>query len=556
MQNLTGYKNAGFWSRFLATWVDFLIIYAVVKLAFYALLYSHIYIYFPFEFTFFILGIVYSIIAISLKGQTIGKYLIGISVRNKDSTKLPFYKALLRESVLKIFSGVVLFLGFLWIGFSKKKMAWHDYFCRSKVIKYKGQKNIWTLLALASFLLFSVNYLWNFSSVIIDARKIDLSPASIHLPFMERDPSTVKNVGALIDSPFIKWIDTHAQSPEDYVIQIASTHQITLFGEQHENGDNLLFFNKIIAPLYFKSGVRVIAMEVIPASMNKKADSLVNGKIYDTTLAMEIARSQCWKIWGYKDYWDVMVSVWKLNQSLPAGAQRMRLIGIDNEWLLPNISLIGLSDSKGKTPFWEKFRAVSALKDLPSLAYRDEIMARNIEKEIIDKNQKAVVLIGFNHTLINYTNAVRKDKKIMAVKPRFGVLLTQKYPRKFFQIELYQPLDYNEENKICENSIDNFLDTIMQKRNNQPVGFTIASSPFENIRDSCGFMFSKFPSVNYGDITQGLIFLKPLNKSTRCTWMKGYISNEMFMNYKPMYDLLLKHQFKSADEMNELLLHN
>jgi len=350
MNKLKGHESAGFWIRFLATWVDFVIIYAALKLLFYSLLYSSTYIYFPFEFSFFVMGIIYSILAVSLKGQTIGKYLLQIRVYSKDDTKLPFIKSVLRESILKILSGVVLFLGFFWIGFSKNKMGWHDYLCQSKVVQYGNKKRFWRLLTLSSFLIFAATYLWNFSSVIIDAKKISLSPASVKLPFMERDASTLTDVSLLKYSVFVDWLDKNAQTPEDYTIQIGATHQITLLGEQHENGDNLLFFNKIIEPLYFKSGVRVIAMEVIPASMNKKVDVLVNGKHYDTNLAMEIARSQCWKIWGYKEYWDVLEAVWKLNQTLPIGAQPMRVVGIDNEWLMPNISLLGLSeDSKGKS---------------------------------------------------------------------------------------------------------------------------------------------------------------------------------------------------------------
>src|ERR1039457_1272961 len=124
MEPITENRKAGFWIRFLATWIDCLIIYAVLKLLFYSLLYSSTYIYFPFEFSFFVAGMIYSILAVSLKGQTIGKHLLGIVVYNKEGGKLSFIMSLLRESVLKILSSVVLFLGFFWIGFSKEKRGW------------------------------------------------------------------------------------------------------------------------------------------------------------------------------------------------------------------------------------------------------------------------------------------------------------------------------------------------------------------------------------------------------------------------------------------------
>lgn len=550
-------KKAGFWIRLLATWVDCIIIYIFLTGIFYLLLFTSTYVYFPFNFTFFVVGIIYSSVLVALKGQTIGKYLLGIVVYNYDNSRLSPIKSLLRESVLKIISGIVLFLGFFWIGFSKKKMGCHDYLVRSKVLQYEDQKTItyfWKTIALTSFLLFFGNYIWNFTSVIVDAKKISLSPASVKLPFMERDPSTVMDVSSTNDSLFVNWLNKNEQTPGDYVLEAAAKHQITILGEEHENRNNLLFLNQLIQPLYFRSGVRVIALEVIPASMNKKVDELVNKKYYDTNLATEIARSQCWQSWGYKEYWDVMKCVWDLNHSLPEGVPRMKIVGIDEDWMMPNFSLLNISgDSKGKSAFWEKFRLFSIIEDLPKIVYRDELMARNLEKEVIDKNQKAVVLIGFNHTPLNFAYPITRNKKVIAARPRFGVLLNKKYPGKLFQIELFHRLDLNENNTICKSSIDDLLDSVMRKRNYQPVGFTISASPFAKLRDSCSMFFSGFPSICYGDIAQGLIFLKPFDQTKQCSWLSGYISNKMFMKYKPMYELMFKHKFKNSKELNELL---
>ena len=557
-------KKGGFWIRLLATWMDCIIIYMVLTGIFYLLLFTSTYVYFPFNFTFFVVGIIYSATLIALKGRTIGKYLLGLTVENSDGTRLSFFKSILRETVLKILSGVVLFLGFFWIGFSKKKMAWHDYLVKSSVVQNKKHvKNagMWKIIALSSFLLFFGNYVWNFIGIIVDAKKIEINPSAVRLPFMERNLSTVTDVSSVKDTSFVNWLDKNAQTPEEYAIQIAATHQITMFGEMHENANNLNFFNQIIEPLYYKSGIRVIAMEVIPASMNKQVDKLINGKTYDSSLAMEIARSQSWKMWGFKEYWDVLGTVWKLNKSLPAGAERMRLVGIDCDINMPNVSLLGLShgDSKGTPAFAEKFRVFSAIEDIPYLIYRDKIMAGNIEKEIIDKHQKAVVLIGYNHTMINFTNSAVKNKKIESINPRFGVLLSQKYKNTFFQVELYQRLDFNEGNTVCSDpSIDNLLDSVMRQRANKPAGFTIAGSPFEKLRDNCSPFFSQFPSVCYGDIAQGLIFLKPFNVRNKCKWLPGYISNEMFMKYKPLYDLITsdKVRFKNAEEVNQAFSEN
>ena len=60
-------------------------------------------------------------------------------------------------------------------------------------------------------------------------------------------------------------------------------------------------------------------------------DDLVTGKEYNDALQLEIARSQGWKAWGEKEYWDVLKTVWKLNQSLPVNSRKMRVIGLDDD---------------------------------------------------------------------------------------------------------------------------------------------------------------------------------------------------------------------------------
>ncbi|MBL0145941.1 MAG: RDD family protein [Chitinophagaceae bacterium] len=555
-------NKVGFWKRLLATWLDCVLIYLLLKGVFYLLVYTNPSLYFPFNFTFFIIGIVYSAVCISLWGQTAGKYFLNIVVSSKDGERLPFHKALLRESVLKILSGIILMLGFLWIGFSKKKMAWHDYLVQSivlendRLIKFAP---IWKTVALVSFLLVSGNYLWEFFDDIIKAKKMNLVTNAISLPFMKRDTSSLIDIATIKNTSFINWVDSNSLSPEAYAVQMAATHQITLFGEMHENADNLIFLNKIIPALYYQSGIRVVAMEVISAEMNKKVMHLVNGKQYDSALALEIARTQCWKLWGFKEYWDVLKTVWQLNQSLPDTAEKMKLIGLDADWEMPNISLLGISgDSKGKSQFWEKFRVFSALKDLPKAAFRDNLMAYNLDKEVISKNKKAVVWIGINHTLMNFSPYYKKGNQTVLTSPRFAVLLNQRYPNKLFQIIMHQNLIFSDADTACNNSIVNFIDSVMQKRSNKPAGFTITASPFEKLKDRCLSIFTKYPGVCYGDITQGLIFLTPRSKRSQCAWMPGYISNEMFMKYKPMYDLLFGRnpaiKFKTATELNKTLV--
>ena len=179
---------------------------------------------------------------------------------------------------------------------------------------------------------------------------------------------------------------------------------------------------------------------------------------------------------------------------------------------------------------------------------RDALMARHIEKEIIQKGDKGVVLVGSAHSLTQFGRPLIRFNKIMAINSRMGLLLSQRYKDQVFQIVFFQSFSPGETNAGRPPLFQNFIESVMDKRDTIPAGFSIKNSPFENLRDSCSEYFDLYPSVCLGDLAQGLIFLKPLEKLENCTWTRGYISNEMYMKYKPLYELMTKQKFSSAGE--------
>ncbi|CAB1084535.1 hypothetical protein D1AOALGA4SA_12051 [Olavius algarvensis Delta 1 endosymbiont] len=71
--------------------------------------------------------------ASAIKG-TFGKRLLRISVVNRNGDKISLKRSLSRNS-FKIISAVPLFLGFLWVAFTKEKRGWHDLIAKTYVIK-------------------------------------------------------------------------------------------------------------------------------------------------------------------------------------------------------------------------------------------------------------------------------------------------------------------------------------------------------------------------------------------------------------------------------------
>ncbi|MFN2202110.1 MAG: RDD family protein [Caldilineaceae bacterium] len=72
-----------------------------------------------------IFSLVYFTVSWGRSGQTIGMGLTGIKVVRTDGTRLGYGKAFLRY-VGYVISALLLSLGFLWIGFDKRRQGWHD----------------------------------------------------------------------------------------------------------------------------------------------------------------------------------------------------------------------------------------------------------------------------------------------------------------------------------------------------------------------------------------------------------------------------------------------
>lgn len=500
--------------------------------------------------------VIYSSFAISLKGQTAGKWLLNLKVvNNKNYERLSVTKSILRESLLKLFSAMLFFTGFIWIAVSKQKFGLHDKIVNSKVVRSHGssiKEKVVRLIGICSLTLFLGGYIWKVLNPIFIGEMMKLPKTFLNLPFIERDPDDVNSISKITSySTLFSWLDNNACRADEYAILTASGHKLTLFGETHGVKDNLDFFGQIIPDLYHKAGIRCIGMECIPKTMNHEICKLINGKTYDNELTLKIARSQPWRLWGMNEYWDILETVWRLNQNLPDSCIKMRIVGIDEDWDGPDIALVlptNSDDGLKNVPVWEKLKLFTSIDDLVRMAYRDELMARNVEKEIIEKGDKGVVLIGSAHTPLQYGYPIIYGNKVRFIKGRFGLILNQKYKSDLGQILLWHSISKKAGQKP---DITSFLESVLSEHGNVPVGFIILNSPFGKLRDSTAAYFNTYKTICLEDIYQGLIFLKPLDKLLPCRWKEDYISREMFLKYRLFYELKTKQKFQNYKECNE-----
>jgi uncharacterized RDD family membrane protein YckC len=125
---MAGVGYVGFWTRLGAQIID-AIIYWVLVVVMVAIGSAA-----PLVLIAFIPVIIYGVYR-HLKCQTLGRRVLGIMVVDDSGKAVGFWRGALREIIGKFVSGIVLYLGYLWIAFDPNKQGWHDKVARTYVVR-------------------------------------------------------------------------------------------------------------------------------------------------------------------------------------------------------------------------------------------------------------------------------------------------------------------------------------------------------------------------------------------------------------------------------------
>jgi len=315
-----------------------------------------------------------------------------------------------------------------------------------------------------------------------------------------------------IDDKLIDFIREDATSPDEYIINKFNIYDVVLLGEHHIIKENLLFIQELIPKLY-KNGIYAVGMEFGASEVQGKLDQLINAEIYDEDLANEIMYTYN-VTWAFKEYIDIYKAAWKINRSLPDDAKKFRII---------NLSYIFQ---------WDKFtgfRNPESMKAVFPKGPADKHRAEIIEKEILNKNEKILALVGTPHAYTKYASAYfmyNADNFFAYDHFWLGNRLFKKYPNKVFNIILHQSFTkkYNDQ-YMTISPLDGSIEKLMRINDNRPVGFDLIGSPIGNLRDQSLHNIG-YENFKLGQLFDGYIFLEPLNELEGCTVVKGFVDEE------------------------------
>ena len=311
--------------------------------------------------------------------------------------------------------------------------------------------------------------------------------------------SAPNSVPVLLD-----YLQKNGKAPDDYVIGKLKDHSVILLGESHALKDNLDFVAALIPKLY-KAGVYNIGMEFGASEDQSRLDSLINALVYDEQLARDLMFN--YNVgWAYKEYTDIYQAAWTFNHSLPSTAKKFRILNISYKY------------------DWSHFtppRTPQNMSEVFMKGTTDKYRADLIEREIILKKEKIVILTGTPHAYTRYQSCsfeFNADNFCHYDDGWFGIRLYKKYPKEVFDILLHQPF-YNFQNKkpVLLSPANGQIEVLMDSFNYAPVGFDLFNSPVGSLSDSSSYSLCH-PGFTMADFFDGYIFLKPFSKMRGCTF--------------------------------------
>lgn len=333
----------------------------------------------------------------------------------------------------------------------------------------------------------------------------------------------------------VEYLRSNWESPENYIIGKFRYFDIVFLGEAHHIKHDLELVHSLI-PLLYKNGVYNLGIEFGCYEYQDKVDALITAESYDEDLARWLLFK--WSsFWPYKEYMDLYRAVWELNKSIPDDAPKFRIVNLDYR---VNFTLI-TEDAPARR-----------LKKVFHKGERDAHMANVIFKEIVKKDQKALIFAGQEHAATRFYHPrydFEKKKFLHFNKRGMGNLVRRKMPDRVFNICLHYP--WPSLNSLTEFNlpVGGAIDAAMKEFEDKRVGFDVKNNPYGQLQDDKTYYSAGRTRFRLADFCDGYVFQKHVADYEGCTVDPLFVTEE---NFEEAIDYLsnprLKKIFKSPQQ--------
>ncbi|HHT47793.1 MAG TPA: ChaN family lipoprotein [Firmicutes bacterium] len=314
------------------------------------------------------------------------------------------------------------------------------------------------------------------------------------------------------------YIIEHYKTPEEYIIDKFMDHDIIFLGEYHRIKHDVELVHDLI-PLLYKNGIYNLGIEFACYEDQDKIDLLITADEYDQSLAYAI-QFNFWPYWGYQEYIDIYKDAWELNQKIPEGVKKFRIVGLNSkqDW-----RYLKTEEDRNNPEIMGKI-----MKDGPG----DQFMAEVIIEEFIDKGEKALIYCGINHGYTKYKQPYfyhDNDQQLVGLfNDRMGNIIYEKIGEKCLTIFLHSPWPSRDDLSEFVYPVEGIIDSLMLNMDEKykPVGFDVNGTPFENLPGNSSFWQHGYNDFNLSIYCDGYIYMKPLSEYRGVEVAPGFINEE------------------------------
>jgi hypothetical protein len=332
-------------------------------------------------------------------------------------------------------------------------------------------------------------------------------------------------------------------------------HDLVFVGEYHRIKHDTKLIQDLI-PLLYKAGVRNLGIEFGASEDQQQVDQLTTAGNYDEELARSIMFNWYY-CWGYKEYEDIYRAAWQLNHSLPPGSAKFRVINLKYK-----VHYDLQQDESGMHP-----KQATASKDDWAKVYskgdEDEYMAAVIQRQFLDKNEKALIYSGMHHAFTRYQQPIYdfQQKKLYKLNSkRMGNLVYAKIGDRAFNVLLHCPWGPKTAEETDENAsypAAGVIDALMLDYRNPEVGFDVKGTPFGQLPDDHTYYAIAHDHFKLEDLCDGYIYQRPLSQYEGSTVDAKFVNQANFQEL--VKDLTAypdwKKRIKCPADMTEDMRH-
>ena len=298
-----------------------------------------------------------------------------------------------------------------------------------------------------------------------------------------------------------EYILNKGNTPEKYILDKFNSHDFVFIGEYHRIKHDVDLILKLIPQLH-NNNVNNLAIEFGNYQDQYLVDSLLLLPHFDRELAKTIIFKMN-PLWGYKEYIDIYKVAWEVNQS--KSKQKFRIINLGAKF-----------DPCKKGGAWKSINP-------------DIFMANVIFKELVDKNEKALIYSGNHHAFTKYHMPLydfEKDTLWGMNTSRMGNVIYDSIKENTFHIVLHAPWisdkGWFQPTVLPVNGV---IDSIINKFENKHIGFDIKNSPFGNLESNNSYYAFGYPNFTLDKFCDGYIYHSNIKSYEPVTIEKNFISD-------------------------------